>query len=281
MKLSVQRIRTSVAVGFMLSTLSGCWAAQEKRTLAHLDKYLPRLQKGATLAEVEQAFDSKATHEFTITHDHKFYVCASVSSDGCSAWYAVLNEGKLEKIVEPPSRRAEEVRIDGAKVLRTLPWRSEDEAERVMSAKDLCGPTLLESVRKRFPYLRNSNLAGGEYILGPILFFGNLADRPEMRRQQALAQRFSGFKISRGMSNDEVEAIFGKPFRRMKNDNNEIIEVFGHNPAASAMFPEASPWVAVVFREGCVDHVFSHNFFNKQIYLSDQKTLALNYCPTN
>jgi hypothetical protein len=166
----------------MITTLSGCWAAQEKRTLAHLDKYLPELKKNVTLAEVERAFDLQAVHEFTITHDNEAYVCASVCVAGHSRYYAILHDGKLEKIVEPPYRRTEEVHIDGANFERTLPWRPEEEVEKVMSAKDLCGPTLLESVRKGFPYLRNSNLAGGEYILGPIFFFSEIQTRPERRR---------------------------------------------------------------------------------------------------
>jgi hypothetical protein len=242
--------------------LSGCATYKSDLELGKpATARLVNLQRGITLQQLEAEVGAKATHQFTIRTNEQTLRCVSYrfSKPNLTLRYDFLfRDDALEKVLEsPPLARRQ---VPGYDFLVTN--EPEKRVATVVDTPDLQGEALAESLA------RTGGRKSGQSLdilpafivllpLAPILIADGQAQN---RHRREAAKHFDPFRITLGMTAEEVEVHFGKSVFSDPMEATREVHFHG-NPKIGWYSP---PWLAVVYDRQKVTKVFSGYFFDSE-----------------
>jgi len=183
--------------------------------------------------------------------------------------YFLFRNGKLASIQQPPKAEFVMATYRGKPWEKSKPIHPEEQMYKVIQGKDLSPGEIVDQIEE---WSKNETLAsrGKEPMnILPIVIATAPLFEPKIVRAESeaasLAEKFDPFKIKLGMTTNETQAVFGEPELRIAGLTNRVEHVYGSklSPFAPGITP--SVWVSVIFQDGEVTRVFSHDFFDKRL----------------
>ena len=233
---------------------------------------LTNLNRGISLSELRAQTGCEPQHQFTARFETNDATCVELSIERPRGrLYFLFLNGKLASIQQPPKAEIEMATYRGKPWEKTKPIHPEEQMFKIIHGEDLSADEIVELIR--LWAWQDAERARGEepnvlpvYVILAPLFLARAPDRAAAVREAAsLAEQFDPFKIKLGMTTNETQAVFGEPELRIKRMGNCMEHVYGSklSPFAPAVTP--SVWVSVVFQDGRVTRIFSHDFFDKRL----------------
>jgi len=245
-----------------------------------LEKF-ERLQSGIKRAEVESLLGKRGEHQFTYKDDkgtvwHNFdYVVAQEPRYAISEYHLLYKDGSLYAVMDSMDvwNRLKELGFapDQVKdpVKRTERYIQESFRVKALRGDDIAGSMaalkkhILDEERaseKRCP--PDPGLTAVAILLNVQPTASELAESQRAYRANVdLKRKFDGGKIEIGMTEAQVNKIFGKPLLSDKLSDAEHISIYGPSDtkavAAVASWLACGP-VAVLFHDGAAVRVMSN-----------------------
>jgi len=235
---------------------------------------LTNLQRGISLGELIAKTGIKPQHQFTARLGTNDVSCVKIPFEHPRGSLCfVFRDGALRAIQDLPRVDFETNGYYGTKP-RTGPKAvdPEERLSKVVEGRDMSPAEIVEKLEQ---WLRNEAVAskGKEpmNILPAFIITSPfwLAKTPSIIRAKSdaerLADKFEPCRIKLGMTTNETQAAFGEPEARISGMSNSLVHVYGSklSPFAPAVTP--SVWISVVFSDGKVTRIFSHDFFDKRL----------------
>jgi hypothetical protein len=232
---------------------------------------LTNLARGMLLTELAQRTGVKPQHQFTAMFGSNNVSCVKLSFDRPRGYfYFLFQNGELAAIQNRGWRVEFETNTYPGRP-RQVPKARNPEAQmaKVLQGQDLSPNEIAEKVEE---WSKNEIVAsrGKEpmNILPAITATAPLFAPKRIRAENeaaSLAEKFDPFKIKLGMTTNETQAVFGEPELRLIGLTNRVEHVYGAklSPFAPSITP--SVWVSVIFEDGKVTRIFSHDFFDKRL----------------
>jgi hypothetical protein len=247
-------------------------------------KDFEQLHAGMTQGEVEKLLRNHGEHQFTYTSDNGDvwravgYVVAESPDQATSEFQLFFKGCNLVSLVD-----SDEV-WNALKALRPTLEPLKDPIARsklsvqaalnlTPSGKDIAGsmPTLKRFILQEEKNVRNRSIDPG---LTAVFLLHNL-NHPEEREEFAhhsymnrqFMEKYDGGKIDTGMTEKQVEELFGRPLWTNGRGNAEWVSVYGPSDTKSvgavASWLACSP-VAIVYRGQMVTHVLSNWYLDSE-----------------
>jgi hypothetical protein len=243
-------------------------------------KAFEQLHAGMTLVEVEKLLGKHGEHQFTYTSDNGDvwravgYVVAESPKYASLTFHLFFKGHKLVSIVHSDEM------WNALKALRPTLEQSKDPIARsklsvqaalnlTPSGKDIAGsmPTLKKFILQEEKNLRNRSIDPGLTAIVLLHNLNNGEERKEfahhsyMNRQ--FMEKYDGGKIDTGMTEKQVEELFGRPLWTSGRGNAEWVSVYGPSDTKSVgavvSWLACSP-VAIVYRGQTVTNILSNWF---------------------
>jgi len=244
------------------------------------EKTLLAITNGESLDTVRSTVGIAARPEFTVAETNGSYTLISCYfSGGDNALWLLFHDQSLFKIIEPFSfpELVETYPYQGTTASRTKSWDINDPGiagriTKVIDAPALTHDQILNDLK---PY----SGAGMEplNILPAFLLAGlpaGSADKwmsqieKDYEINEKLFKLYDGCRANLGMSNQDVEVLYGKPLRVITTKNGETARIYGESVESREL--QVNPQLAftgmavVSDANGRVIAVYSHVFFNDE-----------------
>ena len=260
----------------MLATTFACVVFLPERSFGDPKHYfatiVTNVPLGISLEELARRTGIKPTHLVSARVETNSFLAVSLSFSQPSGTLNFLFENeKLRAIQDRPKVEFE------TKTHRGKPWKvpkafdSEDRFNQIANAPNLT-PLEIESRFQQWAKNQNAATQGSELNILPAARIV-AATSPTAKTAQLhaetqaaeLAEKYNPFKIALGMTPSEVKALFGTPALQQNLSNGSQLHVYGEQ--LSGLVPAHIPyvWVSIVFCEGIVTRVFSHDLFDKRL----------------
>ncbi|NOX54548.1 MAG: hypothetical protein GXP27_08945 [Planctomycetes bacterium] len=271
-----------------VALLAGCGTGQlvvvedfdRYRPVVPLDRFL-QVAAGMTNEEVNVLLGTSGQHEFLYLDEQgekwllKSYE-VTPDSDYKYVFYLLFRAGRLFALIDgrdvtahfraarggrpaplPPERRA----FDDDWMIREMLRVQAFWGDAIASSKEILRRRVVQA-QENYRHVVSGKRSNPVW---PAFLFVDVAPE-DLKREYELNEKdrkqFDPMKISIGMSEQDVERVFGPPrYREELNDSHTVCLYGPKRPKAVAPEVAASP-VMVLFHNGRVVRVLSHGFFN-------------------
>ena len=244
---------------------------------------ITNLSPGLSLEEVQKRLAAKLQHEFTAGIESNQFLCVLMRNTQSSApafFYLLFRNGGLSGILEEPQPVFERKTYRGKPASVPKPVDPEEELGAVLKQPFLRAAEIKQRM-EAWAAAAEAASSGKEpgnirpaFALAAPLVAAKAPTVAKARKEAAsLIEKYDPFKIKIGMSPAEVQSLFGLP-NNSERKADQVLEVYGARLPPAATLPVASSeppptevgsvFVAVVFQNGKVTRVFSHDFFDKR-----------------
>ena len=227
---------------------------------------LLKVSTGISPTNLEQLIGVPARHQFTVLRSNETVRCVSysfVSYNTC--FFFVFTNDALGKIVLRPDYESARRGWRRAKRAR---WRTDEPDERlevVLNAPALTRDDFLLASNEKYkpevdPGLTLAAITAG-IIASPVIIARTPERIAEHREMQALAKRFDPYRVRLGMTVAEMEQMFDAPHHTETLEDGSELRYYG---SAKFGYYYDFHWVAIAYRNGKVNAVFSDDFCNQR-----------------
>ncbi len=251
----------SLMVLVMLVFTCGCRAARTGAAQGITPQILQTVERGISQKRLEALFGVPARHQFEASRDETTTRCVSYSfSSFHLKYYFVFTNDALNKIILPPRFEHE---LSPAERGERAVWKSYVPEERmnvVLQAPDLNQQGILASIERRHRPEKFDNALPALIIVGVIAApVALVRGTVENRKIKTLAEKFNPYRLTLGMTVEEVEQLFGAPVLSEKPDDVSETRYYGSPKLGTH---NSLLWVCVVFKNEKAVRVLSDDFFN-------------------
>lgn len=251
-----------------VSPKGGCLESQTGQLPISVLTNLPRR---ISLDQLKNRTGIKPQHQFTARLETNDVLCVSLSFEHPRGYlHFLFRNGGLASIQSVPTVEFVLKTNHGIRVRVPLPVHPEAHMTKVIHGNDLSPDEIAKKIEQwsrgeaqRAKGSEPMNILPAVILSAPVSLAQWPARARARREAEKLAGKFDPFKIALGMTADEAKARFGDPDHRHVVSSDCEWRCYGSD--LSGLLPvHVSPvWVSVVFCDGKVTRVFSHDFFHK------------------
>ena len=222
---------------------------------------LGRLSHGMSQTEVERLLGARGNHQFTALISNINYRCvAYYRGEIYGKYYLLFTNGHLSKVCKPPPFEMREIAYEGTWAVIRVLGDPEARIIETLAATDMIGPALVADLRPAKPPKQSWDPGlTAAFLLVKWLFGDRQREAAQRREWEALLVKYDPFAIELGMAREDVEGRLGKAQITEELGPERNICFYG-NIKYGLMGSEQLMWLAVVYNQGRVVRVFSHDF---------------------
>jgi hypothetical protein len=221
---------------------------------------LAGLQHGLTQQQVEEQLKAGGYHQFTAAFSNGVVRCVSYyRNDVYGHYYLVFTNDHLARICQPPPFELREEPYRGTRAVRRVLGNPEARVAVVLDAEDMIGPRLSAALKSQMLPKRSVDpgLTVAFLLAKASAIAGSNSERE--RKFLALVKQYDPYRIAPGSLLTSVEGRLGKPHVTESLEGRREIRYYGNIEFGLSGRRELM-WLAVVYEDGRVVRVYSHDF---------------------
>lgn len=250
-------IRLSVSLTLCWASLI-CATSPSKKPIDEIISDIAALGGRAEVEDVDRAFGTRGSHQFSVQMEDRRVVCLSYSVGEPFARCYVLLQGDSFRVVEPPPFEVETFVVDGRRCERRKAWKPLDRIHHVIDARSLTPGGIRSSLLRQQPKPSRSNLQPAIPLLAPVL-----TRDPGSKMYQQLESKYDGRKLSLGENRLAVVNRLGSAYKDLDVLGGREL-LFGRETKSASAGLARWPWLAVVLRNDEVVAVLSRDFVDDE-----------------
>lgn len=225
---------------------------------------LAALVHGMTQGQVEERLSARGNHQFTAAFPNATVRCVSYCRDDVyGQYYLVFTNDHLAAVSTPPPFEMRRTRYRGSWFNRRVLGNPEDRVKAVLQANDLIGPRLTEALTPKAPAVPPVDPG----LTAAYLASQTGADKSHQDRRArefaALRARLDPYALDLGSGMASIEERLGKVQVREAFGPGREIRYYG-SPEHGLTGSRELVWLAIVYEDGQVVRVFSHDFVDHE-----------------
>ncbi|HMP72867.1 MAG TPA: hypothetical protein PKE55_06335 [Kiritimatiellia bacterium] len=259
-------MKTACATAITISLLLGQSAYAQKPPKPYSPNVSPTalatVQHGMTQHEVEQQLSARGYHQFTAVVSNVVIRCVSFyRNDVYGHYYLVFTDDHLRKVCVPPAFEMRSEPYMNSRVnLRTL-GNPESRIETVLESEDLIGHALTAALRPQAPPKQSVDPGLTAAFILTRLIPRSPSQKAQEREYAELLVKFDPYAIPIGADTSNVESRLGTPQIMEPLGEGREIRYYG-SPYHGLRGSSEKMWLSVVYENGRVVRVFSHDFMD-------------------
>lgn len=237
--------------------------AQPRREERVLPDLWERLEPGMNEERVEQLLGFRGGHQFTaLISNHTVRCLSYYRKDARGRYYLVFTNGHLASMCVPPEFEMRRVPYGGTWLYERVIGDPEIRVGKVLAATNLLGSKLPATLGSQAP----SKYSWDPGLTAAFLLVQRSANKAKQAQREKeyliLLEKFDPTKVELGATVAEVEKRLGKPHIVETSQTGEEKRYYG-SVEFGMMASREMMWLTVVYREGKVIRVFSHDFLDQ------------------
>lgn len=221
---------------------------------------LASLQHGLTQQQVEEQLQSRGYHQFTAAFSNGVARCLSYyRNDVYGHYYLVFTNDHLARVCQPPPFDMRKEPYRGTWANYRVLGDPETRLAAVLRAEDMIGPRLTAALKPQTPPKRSVDPGLTAAFLLAQKSAGAASKSERERKYHALVSQYDPFGVAIGAALPSVEGRLGKPHVTEPLVSGREIRYYGNIEFGLSASRELM-WLAVVYEDGKVVRVYSHDF---------------------
>jgi hypothetical protein len=221
---------------------------------------LASLQHGLTQQQVEEQLKARGDHQFTAALSNGVVRCISYyRNDVYGHYHLLFTNDHLARICRPPPFQMRREPYEGTWASYRVLGDPESRLVAVLRAEDLIGPRLTTALKPQTPPKQSVDPGvTAAFLLAQKS--ANAGSKSERERTfLALVKQYDPYQVTPGSPLASMEGQLGKPHITESLGGGREIRYYGNIEFGLSASRELM-WLAIVYEEGKVVRVFSHDF---------------------